>query len=60
MAKYELWVATNLVGSRCEEVFDIRDEDIPVDKFDADFEEYMLDCLLDSGLFEWGYKRIDE
>jgi hypothetical protein len=58
MAKFKIWVSTNKIGSKCERVIEIPDGELEdLDGFEREkfIEEWMMDELFASGLWEWGY-----
>lgn len=58
--KIRVWVRTDKVGSKCEDVFEIDDEGLPGDKSkrDAAIEEQALEAVW--GMSEWGWQEIEE
>lgn len=56
MAKFRVTVSTNKVGSKCEDTYEIDDEDIK-GMSDRDVEEELLGVMLE--MIEWNYERID-
>lgn len=56
MAKFRVTVSTNKVGSKCEDTYEIDDEDIK-GMSDNDVEEELREAMFQ--MIEWNYERID-
>ena len=58
MAKFRVYVSTNKIGSLCEKVVEIGDDEVP-DNWQQDGEFY--DGFLDDmhSMIDWGIERID-
>ncbi len=60
MAKFRVWVATNKVGSKCEDTFEIPDEDLAGlvlgDRQDA-IEEQAQEAL--TSMYDYGWEELD-
>ncbi len=55
MAKFRIFVATDRVGSKCEYVAEIDDEDLE-DMSDDEKDEVLLEALWDSGMVDWWWE----
>jgi len=61
--KVKVYVATNRIGSKVEEVIDVPDEDLDglTDAERAQLvNEYAQAEVFDSGMFEWGWEPVAE
>ena len=61
MRKFRLWVTTHLVGCKCEDIIECKDEDVPEDwETNKEFEREMSGILADSGMYDWGFEEIKD
>ena len=58
MRRVTISVSTNKVGSTCEYDFDVDDDEFD-GMSDAEINDYMLECLWQSGMIDWTYDVSD-
>lgn len=61
MAKLRVWVATNKVGSKCERVVEIDDDELAEYEPGPEREDFLHEYAYDElpMMYEWGYELLD-